>query len=286
MINFTEMNLEDLENQYIVELRNVYTENEAKELFSLAVDHFLNIPKFKLLLSKDQDLEYNHIDELILVLKDLKLGKPVQYVLNEAHFLGLKFRVNADVLIPRPETEELVDWIISDLSMQENLHLLDIGTGSGCIPITIKKNRPNLEVSSLDVSTRALSIARENALKYQTKINFIEASILDYTSNEKYNIIVSNPPYVRELEKQDMEDHVLNHEPALALFVSNDDPLIFYKAIADFAKTNLEVDGKLYFEINSYLGKETVDMLSTKGFKNIVLRKDMQGNDRMICAMI
>jgi release factor glutamine methyltransferase len=185
-----------------------------------------------------------------------------------------------------------VDWIISDYNAQFSVNsigkisILDIGTGSGCIPITLKKHLPNVEVFTLDVSADAIVVARQNALQIGVEINFIEADILKFKSQEKFDIIVSNPPYIRDLEKSDMHNNVLVHEPHIALFVSDENPLVFYKAIADFAKTNLNSNGQLYFEINEYLGSETVEMLKNKGFINIELRQDMQGKDRMVKATI
>jgi len=198
-------------------------------------------------------------------------------------FYGLPLKINEHVLIPRPETEELVDWVIKEVKHKKD-SLLDIGTGSGCIPIAIKKNLPAISVSAIDISAEALKVASANALINGTEVNFIEADILSYSSDEKYDVIVSNPPYIRELEKADMHENVLAHEPHAALFVSDENPLIFYKTISDFAYINLNPNGYLFFEINEFLWEETLKILIDKGFKNIELRKDMQGKDRMIMA--
>ncbi|WP_233509374.1 peptide chain release factor N(5)-glutamine methyltransferase [Pedobacter chinensis] len=285
--NFTTMKIGELEEHYALELAQLYDENEAKALFSLAAERVLQFSPMKLKVMGDSSTDFIHLQKMLSILNDLLIGKPIQHILGEAHFYGSVFKVNENVLIPRPETEELVDWIISTCnskSPSERLDILDIGTGSGCIPISLKKYLPSSEVYTLDVSGAAIAVARENAANTGISINFIEADILNFSAKEKFDIIVSNPPYIRDLEKQQMHDNVLMYEPHLALFVSNENPLIFYKAIADFAKTNLKSDGLLYLEINEYLGYEMVQMLKEKGFLNIELRQDMQGKDRMIKA--
>jgi release factor glutamine methyltransferase len=198
--------------------------------------------------------------------------------------------VNENTLIPRPETEELIEWIVEEsknLKIQQpnNLNILDIGTGSGCIPISLKKELPNAEVFTIDVSEKALEMARKNAVDNEVEVNFMLKNILETDSLvEKYDVIVSNPPYVRNLEKQEIKKNVLAYEPHLALFVEDSDALLFYRKIAQLALTSLTPNGKLFFEINQYLGKETVALLENLGFKNIELRKDFVGNDRMICC--
>ncbi|WP_025144769.1 peptide chain release factor N(5)-glutamine methyltransferase [Pedobacter jeongneungensis] len=289
------MNIGALEEHYKLELAPLYESDEAKTLFSLAAEQVLALSPGILMIQKDADVSFINMQKFLSILNDLQIGKPIQHILEEAHFYGLVFKVNENVLIPRPETEELVEWIISVCSSQfsvnsfappKKLSLLDIGTGSGCIPITLKKHLPNIRVATLDVSADAIAVAKQNARQIGVDINFINADILTFQSEEKFDIIVSNPPYIRYLEKIEMHNNVLLHEPHLALFVSDENPLIFYKAIADFAKTNLKSNGQLFFEINEHLGKETVDMLNDKGFINIELRKDMQGKDRMVRAEI
>jgi release factor glutamine methyltransferase len=286
------MKIGELAAHYELELELLYESSEAKALFSIAAEQVLALSPSKLMMQKDIDISFINMQKLLSILNDLQIGKPIQHILEEAHFFGSVFKVNEHVLIPRPETEELVDWIISDCSPQllvnsiKKISILDIGTGSGCIPIILKKYLPEAEVSTLDVSTDAIAVAKQNAEQIGVKINFIEADILRFNSKEKFDVIVSNPPYIRDLEKTDMHNNVLVHEPHLALFVSNENPLIFYKAIADFAQTNLKPNGQLYFEINEYLGSETVEMLKDKGFINIELRQDMQGKDRMVKATI
>jgi release factor glutamine methyltransferase len=224
------------------------------------------------------------------VLSELKKEKPIQYILGETEFYGLRFRVNENTLIPRPETEELVELIISDNQITKNtnsLTILDIGTGSGCIAISLAKNLSNAKVSAIDVSEKALEMAKKNAEINEVNVNFILADVLKIsTLQEKYDVIVSNPPYVRNLEKHEIKPNVLEFEPHLALFVEDDDALIFYRKIAELALKNVSENGKLYFEINQYLGKETVELLENLGFKNVKLIKDIYENDRMIFATI
>jgi release factor glutamine methyltransferase len=197
----------------------------------------------------------------------------------------LEFEVNPNVLIPRPETEELVDWIIESQNSElrtQKLKILDIGTGSGCIAISLAKNLPNAEVFALDVSEQALATAQRNAESNQVQIQFIHQSILETEDFEhQFDIIVSNPPYVRDLEKQEIKKNVLDNEPHLALFVADNDALLFYRKIAQLAQKNLSPTGQLYFEINQYLGQEMVALLKEMNFQNTELRKDVYGNDRM-----
>jgi release factor glutamine methyltransferase len=220
------------------------------------------------------------------ILEQLKKEIPIQYILGVTHFYGLEFEVNSAVLIPRPETEELVDWIIqhSKLKAQHSkFKILDIGTGSGCIAISLAKNLPNAEVFALDVSEQALATTKRNAEKNQVQLAFIHQSILETEDlAQEFDVIVSNPPYVRELEKQEIKKNVLDNEPHLALFVEDNDALIFYRKIAQLAQKNLNPKGQLYFEINQYLGQEMLDLLRGMGFKNCELRQDIYGNDRMI----
>jgi len=212
--------------------------------------------------------------------------EPIKYILGETEFYGLRLKVNPAVLIPRPETEELVDWIIHDCNVQ-NPVILDIGTGSGCIPIALSKNLIGATIESWDISNEALMVARMNAEINKVNIDFIYADVLRLThpaQKQEFDIIVSNPPYITESEQLLMLKNVLDYEPHVALFVPTADPLIFYRKIADIAITQLNSGGKLFFEINEQFGNETADLLSLKGFKNIVLRKDINGKNRMIKA--
>ncbi|MCX3265357.1 peptide chain release factor N(5)-glutamine methyltransferase [Pedobacter agri] len=282
------MKIGELEEHFALELEPLYDQDEAKALFGLAAEHVFNLTPVKLKMMRDIDTDFVHLQKILSILNDLMIGKPIQHILGEAHFYGSVFKVNQNVLIPRPETEELVDWIIADCKTKPKaeLSIFDVGTGSGCIPISLKKYLPGATVSTLDISSEAIAVAKENAQIMDVHINFIVADIAAFSSEDKFDVIVSNPPYIRYLEKDKMHKNVLLHEPHLALFVSDDDPLIFYKVIADFAKTNLKPSGNLYFEINEYLGKETTQMLEEKGFTDIVLRRDMQGKDRMLKATL
>jgi len=277
------MNIKALEKEYIQSLSHFYDNDEAKAIFNLAASSVLKVAKSQLVIDKEKEILAKDSNKLSKILTDLKTGKPVQQVLGETIFYGLPFKVTSNVLIPRPETEELVDWVINHVKDKKE-SLLDIGTGSGCIPIVLKKHLPHLDVSSIDISSEALKVAAENAQLNKININLIEADILKYSTDKMYDVIVSNPPYIRELEKAEMHENVLIHEPHTALFVSDENPLIFYKAIADFALSNLNPNGYLFFEINEYLWEETLQILIDKRFKNIELKKDMQGKDRMIMA--
>jgi release factor glutamine methyltransferase len=221
-------------------------------------------------------------------LVQLKLEIPIQYLLGKTSFYGLDFEVNSAVLIPRPETEELVDWIIQSQKLKvksQKIKILDIGTGSGCIAVSLAKNIPNAQVFAIDVSEKALATAKKNANLNDVNVTFLHQSILETEDLEQeFDIIVSNPPYVRNLEKKEIKKNVLDNEPHLALFVEDNDALIFYKKIAELAQKNLSNSGQLYFEINQYLGKEMVGLLETMSFKNIELRKDIYENDRMTRA--
>jgi release factor glutamine methyltransferase len=220
-------------------------------------------------------------------------NEPLQHVLGYGEFYGRKFKCDGRALVPRPETEELVDWIINDWttinSRQLPINVLDIGTGTGCIALSLAKELEGAKITAVDISTAALSLARENAEILEAKdVRFIECDILGDCNviEEGYDVIVSNPPYVRECEKKEMEANVLDYDPHSALFVSDEDPLVFYRAIAEFALTHLTPNGALYFEINQYLGRETCDLLVAMGYKNVELRDDINGNARMVRATL
>ncbi|TKC10191.1 peptide chain release factor N(5)-glutamine methyltransferase [Pedobacter polaris] len=295
------MQLKQLAQKFKETLVAIYQEDEAKALFLVTLNYFLNFSRADYLLKKEVVLLPDQLTKFEDVLNELKTGKPIQYILGEAHFYGLTFKVNSSVLIPRPETEELVEWILNGVTSYElqvvrhnplthnpqPITILDIGTGSGCIAISLKKNLPNTKVYALDITEDTLETAKQNAVLNNVDIDFIKDDILTSqyeTHQAEYAVIVSNPPYIKEDEKPAMHPNVLVNEPHRALFVSNENPLIFYEAIANFALKNLSQKGLLFFEINEFLGQQTVDLLSHKGFKNIELRKDMQGKDRMIKA--
>ncbi|WP_461598264.1 peptide chain release factor N(5)-glutamine methyltransferase [Winogradskyella sp.] len=295
------MKANDLNNIFHDQLDALYGKEEVSSFFYLSIEHHLKIARIQLLLEPEFTLTKNETDVFFSILEDLKQQKPIQYILGETEFYGLTFKVNENVLIPRPETEELVDWIIKchaerSRGVKKATTILDIGTGSGCIAITLAKHLPEAKVFAVDISESALKIAQENAEANNVNIQFVKGDALnlvdkDFCSIGKdisqrqeglFDIIVSNPPYVRKLEKQEMKLNVLDNEPHLALFVENENPLVFYKAISDFAVNNLRESGALYFEINQYLGNEMKDLLTHKGFENVELRKDLSGNDRMV----
>lgn len=288
------MTFRETEKIYTDNLSLVYDKREAASLAWLSISHVCKIERAEYLNLKDTEVPTDKNESLLKILEELKTGKPLQYVIGETEFYGLTFKVNPSVLIPRPETEELVEWILSDLRKPktsiEGLKIIDIGTGSGCIPISLKKNLPEAQLFALDISQEALDVSTQNADLNQTMVNFIQDDILNLLNKqliaEKFGIIVSNPPYVTDAEKEQMLPNVLQHEPHLALFVPDNDPLIFYKAIADFAIKHLDTNGSLYLEINENLGEETVQLLKQMGFKNIELRQDLIGKDRMIRSKI
>jgi release factor glutamine methyltransferase len=280
-------------------LKSIYPKGEITSIKHLVLSDLTGLSKVQLRAFPEKVLKEDQSHKLTQIIVELQTGKPVQYILGHTEFYGLPFKVNPSVLIPRPETEELVEWIInasqeSRLKNQEPYCILDIGTGSGCIPIALKKHLPNAQVSGLDISTAALETAQQNAELNNAEVSFTAGDILNPSMAilnadkagrfEQYSFIVSNPPYVTEHEKDGMNDNVLNYEPHNALFVPDNDPLVFYNAIADFALKQLAHGGLLFFEINENLGKQTVDLLSHKGFNNIELRKDIRGKDRMVKA--
>ena len=274
------------------ELKSVFEVMEIESFFFIILKHLHQMKRIDLALNPNFEINEDDLVQWNSILKELKQEKPIQYIIGETEFYGLRFFVNKNTLIPRPETEELVDWIIENQKLEirnqtsEN-NILDIGTGSGCIPIALKKNLPEASVYAIDISEQALAVAQKNALENKVRINFIKKNILEVTDLEKqFDIIVSNPPYVRNLEKVAIKKNVLEYEPHLALFVSDDDALLFYRKIALLAKKNLSSKGKLFFEINQYLGNETVCLLKDLGFQNIQLKKDFYGNDRMICCNV
>ncbi len=279
------MNFTELKAYFKIELLSVYELSEIEVLFYRLVEHQLSLSKIDVVLKSG--FEVKSEDQLFFksAIQELKEEKPIQYIIGSTEFYGLSFKVTEDTLIPRPETEELVDWIVKDNSDKNKLSILDIGTGSGCIPICLAKNLPKGSISTLDVSEEAIKIAQENAKMNEVVVEFINDDILIYSGcSEKYDVIVSNPPYVRHIEKQEIKKNVLAYEPHLALFVEDSDPLIFYRKITEFAVENLTENGVLYFEINQYLGKETVDLVKRYGFTSVELRKDLSGNDRMLKA--
>lgn len=280
------MKLKDFRTFFNEELTDLYPKTEIDAFFFRAIENILNLQLMDVFTKQDFRIEEDKLVTLKSVLNKLKNEEPIQYILGETEFYGYKFKVNSDVLIPRPETEELVSWVTKTCNSDNRiLNILDIGTGSGCIAISVKKEIETSKVTAFDISEKALETAKVNAKLNDADVNFIYHDILSDTKvHQMFDVIISNPPYVRELEKVEIKNNVLNNEPHLALFVEDDNPLLFYKRIADFAKTNLNQDGVLFFEINQYLGEETKQMLLQKGFKDVVLKSDLFGNHRMIKA--
>lgn len=280
------MKIKQYRTQFIKELSPFYDAYEAESFFYLILEDKHKLRQIDLALN--HDLTFSEADFIVWnsILEELKKEVPIQYLLGKTHFYGLEFEVNENVLIPRPETEELVEWVINEnkaIDKKKKIKILDIGTGSGCIAISLAKNLPNAEVYAIDVSKKALETAKRNAISNKVEIIFMLKNVLELeVLKSNYDIIVSNPPYVRNLEKEEIKKNVLDYEPHLALFVEDNDALIFYRKIADLAKKNLLENGQLYFEINQYLGKEMTDLLEEMNFKNIELRKDIYDNDRMI----
>ena len=277
------------------QLNNIYDSTETEALTLLVISEICKLSKASIKAFPERELSTEQGEELKAILTRLQTGEPVQYILGETEFYGLPFKVNPSVLIPRPETEELVEWILSvcgghfaENSKQFEEAILDIGTGSGCIAISLKKNLHNAQVSAVDISEPALQTAKVNAALNKVEINFIHSDVLDWEAQtakfKMYNLIVSNPPYVTLYDKQQMHTNVTDHEPHNALFVPEDAPLLFYNAIADFALLKLPAKGLLFFEINENYGKQTLEMLQKKGFTDIILKQDMSGRDRMIKA--
>ncbi len=280
------MIIQDSINLIKKELKAIYSQNEIESFIQLIFDHLLNMSGIKLYQNLNKTLSDNFLAEIGRYIESLKKEKPIQYILGETEFFSLKISVNPSVLIPRPETEELVKWIISDYK-DITANIIDIGTGSGCIAIALKKNMQLSNVAAVDISKDALSIAKINAKNNNVNIDFIEADILkekDFCKGSKFEVIVSNPPYVTEVEKKQMADNVLKFEPYKALFVPDKDALLFYREICLFAKENLNSAGNLYFEINEQYGKQVIQLLKSKGFSDIILKKDIEGKDRMIKA--
>ncbi len=280
--------IKDYRTQFIQELSPIYDAGEAESFFYLILEEKQKLKRIDLALNTDLTFSNEEIQVWNLILEQLKQEIPVQYLLGKTSFYGLEFEVNENVLIPRPETEELVEWIIQSQKSEVRsgkIKILDIGTGSGCIAISLAKNIPNAQFFAIDISEKALATAQNNANINEVNITFLEKNILETEDlKQQFDIIVSNPPYVRELEKQEIKKNVLDNEPHLALFVDDNDALVFYRKIAELAQKNFSPGGQLFFEINQYLGKEMMELLEKMNFKNIELRKDIYGNDRMMRA--
>jgi len=285
------MTLNEARTVLTKELKNVYETDELRNIIELVVEHITNMSRAEQVKNKIPYLTCTQLEDLDAITERLKKNEPVQYVLGEAWFAGMKFKVNKNVLIPRPETEELVDWIVkeSQKSKVKSQNIIDIGTGSGCIPITLKKKLPESDVSAIDVCSEALFTATENAMELNAEVNFLLVDFLDeekWKELAQYDIIVSNPPYVKQSEINIMHERVKEFEPHLALFVSDNNPLLFYKKLSDFSMKHLKAGGKLFVEINEALGEAISNLFRSAGFLNVELKKDMQGKDRMVMASV
>lgn len=269
------------------ELKGIFPQEEIESLIQLIFEKVKGYSRTRFLLSRDEELSEQDLQEIEKIVSRLKKHEPIQYILGQTEFYGLPFNALPGVLIPRPETEELVQWIIRENTLPSP-HILDMGTGSGCIPVALKKNIPQASVMACDISPLCLQAARDNARLNDVLVTVIEYDILNQSPSVDFpplDIVVSNPPYVRESEKLLMQRNVLEYEPSLALFVPDETPLLFYNQIADFSLVHLRPGGQLFFEINEALGNETVAMLQGKGYRNTELGKDINGKDRMIRAL-
>ncbi|CAM3363579.1 peptide chain release factor N(5)-glutamine methyltransferase [Empedobacter stercoris] len=271
------MTLAELKQLFISELESIYDQDEIEGVFLIYLED-----KFDIQFIPSNEIDYT--SEISSDIKQLKKGKPVQHITGKAFFYNDFFIVNENTLIPRPETEELIELIRNDYNPETELSLIDLGTGSGCIPISLAKLFPNSNVSAIDISEKALEVAQSNAQNLNVKIDFYQQNLLeDIQLNQKFDVIVSNPPYIRNLEKEEMHQNVLNFEPHLALFVENENALIFYERVLVFAENHLNQNGTIYCEINQYLGQETKQLFE-KNYEFVTIYKDISGNDRMLKA--
>lgn len=270
-------------------IATLYDEREAAHIATLLMEWISGKNRMEQLMDKDLLLSGQQGAQLHQAIAKLSTGEPIQYTIGEAWFMGMPFLVNRNTLIPRPETEELVEWIIRDLSQEATpkLRVLEVGSGTGCIPISLKKKVPELQVQSVDISSGAIETARENAARLNVSVDFIEMDFLNSGHSDQLgqvDLVVSNPPYIKASERDTMHKNVVEFEPATALFVPDQDALIFYKAIHDFSETHLTPNGKIYLEINQQLGQDVLQLFNSNGF-SAVLQKDLHGNDRMIRAI-
>ena len=273
------MTLDELKQIFIDQLSSIYEVDEVESIFLIYTEDKLDL-KFQ------PQLSIQNTKEVLSDISELQKGKPIRHITQKAFFYDHFFYVNENTLIPRPETEELIELIRNDFPQDKKLSIVDLGTGTGCIPITLSKLFPNAQVSALDVSSKALEVAQLNAKNLAASVHFIQQDLLqDFELNEKFDIIISNPPYIRNLEKSEMHQNVLDFEPHLALFVEDHDPLIFYRKVFDFAEKHLKENGTIYCEINQYLGDETKQIFQKK-YPNTQIIKDISGNDRMLKSSI
>ncbi|MGI9531280.1 peptide chain release factor N(5)-glutamine methyltransferase [Lutimonas sp.] len=280
------MTIKALQETFKNQLISLYPLDEINSFFYLLSETYVRKRRIDIALAPEEEVNEKDSIHFLAALEQLKNEYPIQYILGEATFMDLRFEVNEQVLIPRPETEELVSWILEDHHTSEKINILDIGSGSGCIPISLAANLSKATVSGIDISEGAIQVARRNAQINEVPVHFHQADILSMEQlPATYDIIVSNPPYVRESEKAQMKNNVLHYEPSIALFVTDDDPLLFYRQIALLSLQSLNSSGRLYFEINQYLGSDLCILLEELGFEKVRLKKDIFGVDRMIRAI-
>ena len=280
------MTIKQSKDLFHKKLSDLYPKSEIDTFFYWIAEDVLELERIQVSLNSEKKIEESQLKMIKSYLKRLLKEEPIQHILGYTEFYGLRFKVNSDVLIPRPETEELVDWVINDLKNEKTRHIIDIGTGSGCIPISLKKNLPQHNLSGLDVSREALKLVKENAEANKVEIDIIEQDILSTeTLPSGVEVIVSNPPYVRSLEKNKISKNVLEYEPHLALFVEDDNPFLFYEKIVKLAKL-LPYPVIVYFEISQYLKKDFEALMQYLGIKSVEIRQDFRGNDRMAKLLV
>lgn len=288
-MNLTTTTLKSACDYFKKELQDTYDAAELIQIRQIAFFHFFGWSRTDLVLNQDDIVSEENTKKIIELIAVLKTNKPLAQIIGEWEFYGLDFKVNEHTLIPRPETEELIQLIVNENNDVEDCNILDIGTGTGCIAIALKSEMEEANVTAFDISEEALKIAAENAKHNNLNVTFNQVNILDWKNQElveKYNVIVSNPPYIPEKERSLMHQNVLEFEPDLALFVDNEEPLIFYETIAAFALKNLKTNGKLYFEINENYGQATKQLLLDKKFNNVCIIKDINGKDRIVKAIL
>lgn len=282
------MTLQEAKQMFQNQLKDIFPKEEINNFFFLIIEKEFGYSKARTIMRLDEPVSMGESIMIHDCLNRLKKSEPIQYILGETEFYGIGMKVNRDTLIPRPETEELVDWIVNDVQQTKGenpVSIVDLGTGSGCIALALCKTLDQADVEAWDVSEGALKVARKNARDNRCKIKFERRDMLSLPEKEApYDIIVSNPPYVRLSEKKEMKKNVLDYEPTIALYVPNDDPLLYYKRILDWGKNVLKNDGSVYFEINEYLGDDVVKLMKEEGYDSVVLKKDFTGRDRMIRA--
>ena len=277
--------LQSVRDFFDEELTPFYSSDEIRFYFYWCCEHFLNMAKTQVIANLDVRISESMMLKFNFAVKDLKKQKPLQYILESCDFSGLSLYVTPDVLIPRPETEELVQKIIQENSSFDG-QILDICTGSGCIALALKRQLPNAVVQGFDISKEAIAIAQKNAEKNRLEVDFFVADIFTHKPGQRFDLIVANPPYVRHSEKSQMQANVLNYEPHQALFVDDEHPLVFYTAILDFAKEHLNPNGKIYFEINENFGSELAEVSKNKGFSDVTVCKDFRGKDRFVTLLL